>query len=305
MYEKLIKGFKQPSLFILYILEKKYFAIIPDFFFLKIKFFLKVKKKINIAKPKTFNEKLQWLKLYDRNPDYTKMVDKYEVRDYIKEKIGEEYLIPLLGVWDKFDDIDFSKLPDQFVLKTTHDSGGVWICKDKNNIDLNKLKKEITKHLKRNYYWGCREWPYKNVKPRIIAEKFMVDESGIEMMDYKFLCFNGDVKCSFVCLNRKSKNGLNVDFFDLNWNPLPFERHYKRSNQIIPKPFNYKKMIEISERLSINIPFIRIDFYEINLKLYIGELTFYPGSGYEEFTPEEYDYILGSWLSLPIKENYK
>jgi hypothetical protein len=279
------------------------FRILSDKTFLKLQYKLIIGKKLNLKNPKTFNEKLQWLKLYDRNPAYVSLVDKYAVRKYIENTIGSEYLIPLLGVWESFDDIDFKKLPNQFVLKCTHDSGSFYICKDKNNIDKNMLKQKYDNHMKRNMFWHAREWSYKIVKPRIICEKYMVDDSGIELKDYKFTCFNGEVKCSFVCLNRNSRNGLNVDFYDMDWKPMPFERHYHNSGTIIPKPKNYNKMVEFAEKLSKDIPFVRVDFYETNGQLYFGELTFYPGAGFEEFTPESYDALLGSWIKLPTKTN--
>jgi len=229
------------------------------------------------------------------------MVDKYEVRKFVAQKIGEEYLIPLLGVYNNFDEIDFSSLPDQFVLKPNHTSGNVFICKDKSKINYALLSKEVNAWMKRRYYWVHREWPYKNVKPRILCEEYMVDESKRELRDYKLLCFGGKVMCSFVCLNRNSDNGLNVDFYDIDWNPMPFERHYPRSGTITPKPKTYEKMVEFAEILSKSFPFVRVDFYEVYGQLYFGELTFYPGSGLEEFTPESYDYLLGSWMNLPNK----
>ncbi|EYE87682.1 glycosyl transferase [Fervidicella metallireducens AeB] len=274
---------------------------VPDKLYLRLQYKNFTGKKLDLNNPQTFNEKLQWLKLYDRNPLYTQLVDKYEVRKYIAETIGEEYLIPLIGVWDKFEDIDFSKLPNQFVLKPNHTSGNIFICKDKSKIDYVELRKEVNMWLKRRYYWVHREWPYKNVKPRIICEKYMVDESSVELKDYKFMCFNGEVKCSFVCLNRYSSNGLNVDFYDMDWNPMPFERHYASSGTVITKPKNFDKMVKFAEKLSKDMSFVRVDFYETNGQLYFGELTFYPGSGFEEFTPESYDYLLGSWIKLPSK----
>ena len=177
-------------------------------------------------------------------------------------------------------------------------SGNVYICKEKSKINYDELKKEVNAWMKREYYWLHREWPYKNVKPRIICEEYMVDESEIELKDYKFMCFSGEVKCSFVGLNRNSVTGLNVDFYDIDWKPMPFERHYPNSGKIIPRPKNYNKMIELSEILSKNKLFVRVDFYEVRGKLYFGELTFYPGSGYEKFVPESYDYLLGSWIRL-------
>ncbi|MBG9529109.1 glycosyl transferase [Bacillus thuringiensis] len=276
----------------------KMFRAIPDANYLQLKYKLIMGRKLNLKNPKTFNEKLQWLKLNDRRPEYTMLVDKYEVRQYIKETIGEEYLIPLLGVYNNFDEIDFDVLPNKFVLKPNHTSGDVFICRDKSKINYRELKSEVDKWLQREYYWLHREWPYKNVKPKIVCEKYMVDESGVDLKDYKFMSFNGEVRCSFVGLNRQSETGLNIDFYDLEWKLMPFERHYPNSGIKLEKPQNYKKMIEFAELLSRELPFVRVDFYEINGKVYFGELTFYPGSGFEEFTPESYDELLGSWIDL-------
>jgi hypothetical protein len=259
-------------------------------------------KPINFNRVVTFNEKLQWLKLYDHNPQYTTMVDKYKVKQYVADKIGEQYIIPTLGVWNHFDEIDFDKLPNQFVLKCTHDSGGLIICKDKSKLDKKVAKVKIEKSLKRNYYWVGREWPYKDVTPRIIAEKYMQNNSDDELADYKFMMFNGEERCAFVCTNRYSGNGLNVTFYDPDWKIMPFERHYPRSETPIAKPQSYEAMIEFAKKLSKNIPFVRIDFYEINGKPYFGEITFFPGSGFEEFSPDYYDETLGNWIKLPNLE---
>jgi hypothetical protein len=259
-------------------------------------------KKLNLLDPSTFNEKLQWLKLHDRNPIYTSLVDKYEVRKFIEKTIGREYLVPLLGVYDKVEDIDFSSLPDQFVLKPTHTSGNVIICRDKAKLDIVLTNKTLVKWLKREYFWYQREWPYKNIKPRIICEELLVDEKQEDLIDYKILCFNGVPKCLFLCLDRRSESGLKVDFYDLDWNPLPFERHYPRSGRIINKPDCLDEMLELSRKLSKDIPFVRVDFYVVNGQIKFGELTFYPGSGFEEFTPESYDYLLGSWMDLSLVE---
>lgn len=273
---------------------------LPDEEYLKRLFRVSMGKELNLEHPVTFNEKLQWLKLHDRRPEYTMMVDKYLVRNYIREQLGEEYLIPLLGVWDSPEEIDFAALPDQFVLKCNHNSGlGMCICKDKSKLDIEKVKKELHRGLAQDYYLTGREWPYKNVKRRIIAEQYMIDRSTSELRDYKFMCFNGKVQCSFVCSDRFLPGGLHVTFFDRDWNVMPFERHYPARKAGIQRPINYDKMIEFSERLSQNISFVRVDFYEVENKIYFGELTFYPGSGLEEFTPEEWDEILGSWLTLP------
>lgn len=299
MLTKLRNIVNNPKLIILYALNLKIFRIISDTIFLKIKFKFKMGRTLDLKNIQTFNEKIQWLKLYDRNPLYTNLVDKYEVRKYIENELGNEYLIPLLGVYDNFDEIDFSDLPSQFVLKPNHTSGDIYICKDKTKINYSELKKVVNKWLKRRYYWVHREWPYKNIKPKIICEKYMVDESGTELKDYKFMCFNGKAKCLFICLNRNSSSGLNVDFYDMDWNPMSFERHYPSSGTMIPKPKNFDKMVKFAEKLSKDMPFVRVDFYEISGQLYFGELTFYPGAGFEEFTPESYDYLLGSWIELP------
>ncbi len=293
---------RNPKVIIRKFLHTKFARILPDTAFIKISYWLRLEKKIDLRDPKTFNEKLQWLKLHDRNPAYTGLVDKFAVRAYVRGKIGDEYLIPLLGVYDTFDEIDFEALPNQFVLKTTHDSGGVIVCRDKKSFEREKAKKIIHKRLRTNFFWWSREWPYKNVTPSIICETYMADESGINLKDYKFLCFNGEVKCMFVCLNRNTKTGLNVDFYDLNWTPMPFERHYPSSGQALNKPRNFDKMIGFSKMLSKDIPFVRVDFYEAGDRLYFGELTFYPGAGLEEFSPEYYDYLLGSWIKLPLKK---
>lgn len=295
---KFLKYFKYPSM-ILVTLSKRNIIKVSDETFLKILYKFNINKELNLENPQTFNEKLQWLKLNDRKDIYTTMVDKYEVKKYVSDIIGEEYVIPTLGVYDNFNEIDFEKLPDKFVMKCTHDSGGVVICKDKKELDIKKAKKKINKSLKNNYYYSGREWPYKNVKPRIIIEELLEDESNEDLIDYKFMCFNGKVKCSFVCLNRRSEFGLNVDFYDLEWNKMPFERHYPNSDITLNRPENYERMIQLAEKLAKNIPFVRVDFYNVKGKIYFGELTFYPGSGFEEFTPYEWDKKLGNMLILP------
>ena len=278
--------------------HRNYTNILNDKLYLKMIFKLKLGYSLDLKNPQTFNEKLQWLKLYDRNPNYIQMVDKYEVRKYISKNIGEEYLIPLIGVYNKFEDIDFEKLPNQFVIKCTHDSGGVVICKNKSKLDIQKAEDKIKKSINRNYYYSGREWPYKNIKPRIIIEQYMEDKKAKELIDYKIMCFNGSPKLSFTCSERYN-DGLKVTFYDLNWEKMPFERHYPSSIKGIEKPKNYELMLELSKKLSNNIPFVRVDWYEINGKLYFGELTFYPGSGMEEFKPFYWDKKIGQLISLP------
>lgn len=276
---------------------KKLLKLLPDYIFLQIKYRYKFNKKLDLKKPQTFNEKLQWLKLYDRNPEYIKMVDKYEAKKYVANIIGEEYIIPTLGVYDKFEDINFATLPNQFVIKCTHDSGGLIICKDKTKLNIKEARKKINKSLKRNYFYTGREWPYKNVKPRIIAEQYMVDESGTELKDYKFFCFNGEPKLLFVAKDRPYATKFN--YYDMDFKKLPFKQHYKNFNDYIEKPKGFEKMIELSRKLSKDIPHVRVDFYDINGKVYFGELTFYHFSGFEKFEPEEWDRILGDMLKLP------
>ena len=274
---------------------------VPDDIYLRGCFRAMMGYPLDLKNPLTFNEKIQWLKLHDRKPEYTQMVDKYAVRDYIAKTIGEEYLIPLLGVWDTFDEIDFDQLPDQFVLKCNHDSGTVVICKDKKTFDVDAARKKINARINYNYYNLWREWPYKNVKPKIIAEKFMSQAGSRDLVDYKILCFNGKAKCEFTCTNRRADTGLNVTFFDLDWHRLPFERHYHVDPNKIDKPGQLSKMISLSEKLAIALDtiFVRIDYYEINNQLYFGEFTLYPGSGFEEFTPFDWDKKMGEWIELP------
>ncbi len=270
---------------------------IPDKQYLKIKYRLKMGKKLNLENPQTYNEKLQWLKLYDRKPIYSKLVDKYEVREIIRKKIGEEYLIPLLGVYEKFNQINFESLPNQFVIKTTHDCGGIVICKDKSKFNQKEAQKKIEHHLRKNYYYMHREWPYKKVKPRIIIEKYMVDESRTELKDYKFFCFDGEPKLMFVATDRGVDTRFN--FYDMNFKQINLQQHYKNSNKEIDRPKNFDTMISIAKKLSENLPHIRVDLYDVNGHIYFGELTLYHFSGFEKFYPEEYDLILGKELKLP------
>lgn len=256
---------------------------------------------LDLDNPQTFNEKLQWLKLYDRRPEYTMMVDKYLVRKYIADKLGEEYLIPLLGVWDNPDDIDFDKLPNQFVLKCNHNSGlGMCICKNKSKLNIEKVKKELRKGLKQDYYLRGREWPYKDVPRKIIAEKYMTDGKD-ELVDYKIHNFDGIPKVILVCSGRFSINGLQEDFYNTSWEKLDIARpSHPHSKKEQAPPVELEKMLEFSAKLSKGMPFLRTDFYSANRKLYFGEITFYPASGMEKFSPEKWDYELGSWIKIPI-----
>lgn len=278
---------------------KKFLDYLPDSLYLRVLYFHIFRKPLNLKYPKTFNEKLQWLKLYDRNPIYTKMVDKYEVRKYIKNIIGDEYLIPLIGVWDDVNDIDFDLLPNQFVLKCTHDSGSVYICNDKKNFDIDKVKQDINKHLKKNFYYVGREWPYKNVTPRIICEKYMEDSLTKELRDYKFFCFNGYVDNVMICLDRHI-NDPKFYFFNKKWELLRLNIRGKEAPKdfTIPKPDCIDKMFEIASELSKNIPFVRIDLYECNGCIYFGEFTFYPQGGYDINLLPETDLYFGNLITL-------
>ena len=265
--------------------------------YLRMLYRVRTGDKLHLDHPQTLNEKLQWLKLYDRKPIYTQMVDKYEVRKIIAEQVGEEYLIPLLGVWERFDDIDFDSLPEQFVLKCTHDSGGLTICTDRKMFDKEAARKKIEHCMRRNYYTNSREWPYKNVKPRIIAEAYMVDESGWELKDYKIFCFNGKADYIEVDFNRYVKHKLNP--YDFDWNPLNFCDSSKNDYSAdISKPARLMDMKVISEKLSQNMDFLRVDFYSIGDRIYIGELTLCPGSGFIAFEPKETDLYYGRKLRL-------
>ncbi len=266
--------------------------------YLKLRYKATFGKELDLDDPQTFNEKIQWLKLHDRNPEYTKMVDKYEVKKYVADKIGEKYIIPTYGAWDSFDEIDFDALPDSFVLKCTHDCGGVVICPDKNSLDISAARKKLNRRLKRNYYWPGREWPYKNVKPRIIAEKYMVDESGYELKDYKVFNFNGEPKIIVVDFDRFTDHKHNL--YDTSWRLIDGEINYKSDpKRKIAKPACLDEMLKISETLSQGIPFVRTDLYCIDDKVYFGEMTFYHGSGFSEFRPESLGLEFGSWLTLP------
>ena len=278
---------------------------IPDDIYLKKEFKVRMGKELNLNNPQTFNEKIQWLKLYDHHPEYTMMVDKYAAKQYVASKIGDEYIIPTLGVWTKFDDIDFDKLPNKFVLKCTHDSGGLVICKDKSTLDIAAAKRKIEHCLKRKYYYIHREWPYKNVPPRIIAEKYMTDNVNTStnetLKDYKFYCFDGKVRFLMINSDRNFKTSTKADYFDCDFNWLDFTWGYEHANVRPVKPDCFDEMIAISEKLSKGLPHVRVDLYECNGQIYFGELTFYDGSGFDKIEPIEWDYKIGKMLKLPSK----
>lgn len=275
-------------------------CLLPDKLYLKMKFRYMMGESLNFKNPQTFNQKLQWLKLYDRNPLYTKLVDKYEVRKYIVETIGEEYLIPLIGVYDNIDEIDWSKLPNQFVLKCTHGSGANIICKDKSKLDIQKAEKRLKKWMRRNWYWYGREWPYKNVKPRIICEKFLQEADGEQIKDYRVFCFDGEPKFIAVDFDITNKKNTRRNLYDLDWNLLDYGISYPRELSIkVERPKRIDEMIKISKILAKDIPHVRIDFYCLDTKIYFGEMTFYHQAGYGRVYPKEFEREMGEWIKLP------
>lgn len=272
---------------------------LDDESYIKKEYYYKMGKILDLDNPQSFNEKLQWLKIHDRKEIYTFMVDKAAVKDYIGEMLGREYLIPTIGIWDNADDIDFSILPQQFVLKCTHNSGGVIICRNKSSFNIEDAKKSLNKSIKRNYYYEHREWVYKDVPHRIIAEKYMSNPGEKSLMDYKFYCFNGKPLFLYVSVGLENHKNAQISFFDMEWNVTVFGRSdYKPLKNIPPKPKNFNEMVSIAKRLSQNIPFVRVDLYEIRGKIFFSELTFCPCAGMMFFEPPEADLEIGKLLEL-------
>ncbi len=270
--------------------------ILPDKVYLSLAYRHFFHSKINWNDPKTFNEKIQWLKVYDHNPQYITMVDKYEAKKYISKKIGAKYVIPTYGVWDSFKDIPFEKLPEKFVLKCTHDSGSVFIIRNKDDFEWSKLETNISSALKRNFYWFGREWAYKNVKPRIIAEKLLESD---DILDYKVFAFNGEAKALFVASDRNTPGTeTKFNFFDASFHPLDIINGHPISDKTIERPHCFGEMIGIAEKLSEGMPQVRIDFYEVDNRLFVGEITLYHWSGFKRFIPEKWDGIFGRWIDL-------
>ena len=277
---------------------------ISDKRYIEMKYEYKFGKNINLENPQTFNAKLQWLKLYDSNPESTKMLVNYEVKKYISNMIGEEYIIPTLGIYNKFKEINFNGLPNQFVLKCTHDSGSTIICKDKKKLKQKEVRAKINKALKNNYYYNGREWPYKNVKPRIIVEKYMEDYTGF-LIDYKIYAFNGKCDYVMICVDREKENEkTKFIYYDKEWNikkELSDDGKKYGDNINLKKPKNLDKMFEIASKLSKDIPFVRVDFYEIDGKLYFGELTFFPSGGFDNKRTREMTKYLDDSLVINTK----
>lgn len=271
--------------------------IIPDELYLRIAYRMVTGKTLHLNPPVTFNEKLQWLKLHNRQPLFTQMVDKYGVREFIKERIGDEYLIPVYGVWDKPEDVDFSALPNRFVLKCTHDCGGVIICRDKSQFNKEEAIATLKECMKKNFYYQGREWPYKNVVPRVYAEAYLEDKGETQLTDYKVFNFNGTPRIIQVDFDRYTDHKRK--FFDTEWNEMDvtFHQPYK-SDKVIKKPACMDEMLELSRKLSAGFPHLRTDFYIVNDRLYVGEMTFFHGTGFGKWTPESFDAEMGSWMDL-------
>ena len=271
--------------------------ILPDEVYLKVRFRQRVGYWPNLKNPRTFNEKLQWLKLHDKHPEYTTMVDKIEAKKYVASIIGEQYIIPTLGVWNSVDEIDWDSLPNQFVIKVTSDSGGIVVCKDKKSLDIEKAKQKLKKGWGKNYYQYNKEYPYKDLKPRIIAEQYMEDESGYELKDYKIFCFDGTPKYLFVATGRQMHD-TRFDFYDMEFNHLPFLNGHPNADVWPVKPNNFDEMVEVAKKLSAGMCHVRVDLYNIHGKIYFGELTFFHWSGMTPYNPVEWDYKLGDNIVL-------
>ncbi len=300
MSNKLIKALTSPRLVAQYLWGKAAPYIKSDRLYIKVKYRLIFGKKCNLDNPKTFQEKLQWIKLNDRKEIYHQMVDKVEVKKFISERVGEEYVIPTIGVYDRFGDIDFDSLPNEFIIKNTHDSGSYCICTDKSKFDIEAAKKKLDARKDIDYYIYHREYPYKGLKRRIIIEPLLHDDKSPFLTDYKFFTFNGEPKCFYTTSDRGSATGLKEDFFDCQGNLIELNQKGYENNPKTPAlPLNLKSMVEFSRILAKDTYHLRVDFYEINGRMYVGEMTFFDGAGFAPFTPEKYNRILGDWITLP------
>ena len=328
--QKLLDITKLPRKYLSSLMTNCLFYEMDDEKYLKARWLIRMGYPLNLENPRTFNEKLQWLKLYDHNPLYTIMADKFEAKKYIEDKIGKDYVVPNYGVWSRFDQIDFDSLPKQFVLKTTHDNAGVLVVKDRDSFDRKAAKKFLEKHLRHNHFYSAREWSYKFIKPRIIAEKLLENKDGSELLDYKVSCFNGEPKFTYIqartcndpdklltnndgkgpfkfsdiALEFKLRRAINdieiITYYDNDYNIIPCSNSDGPSLvEPDPKPVNFDKMLELSRKLSEGLPHVRVDFYEADGQLYVGELTFYTSAGFANFTPDEYNYKFGDYIQLP------
>lgn len=297
-FKKLLRMFSDRAAFFNALSDRGFFNSWSDEKFIKYEFKVTYGREMDLKNPQTFNEKLNWMKLYYRLPLFSKMADKYEVKKLVSQKIGEKYVVPLYNVWERPEEIDFDALPEQFVLKCTHNSGaGRCVCKDKKQLDLTEVKNELNRGLKQNYFFPLREWPYKNIKPRIIAEKFLDDHTGRhELTDYKFMCFNGEPK--IVYLTNKAKV-IFENFYDMNFQPLDINRGFMRLSPEFEKPAEFEELKQLAKKLAEGLPFVRVDFFLVDHKIYFGEFTFYDWAGLKKFTDPKWDTLLGSWITLP------
>ena len=278
------------------------FKHLDDERYLKMLYRARIGRPLDLENPRTFNEKLQWLKLHDRNPLYTTLVDKAEVKPWVAERIGWEHVVPTLGVWDSFDEVDFDALPERFVLKCTHDSGGLAICRDRSTFDMRAAKRKIERSLSRNFYWSGREWPYKDVKPRVLAEEYL-DAGGPDITDYKFYCFHGEPRFLYVSQGLEDHSTARISFLSLDWEFEPFHREDYAPFETLPsKPGSFDEMQRLACVLANDIPFVRVDFYDQGSRALFSEMTFSPCSGMMPFTPREYDAEVGAMLDIaPFK----
>ena len=269
--------------------------------YVQILHWLRIGKKMDLKNPKTYNEKCNWMKLHYHHPLFTKMVDKYEAKKIVAEKIGEEHVVKCYGVWNHFDEIDFNKLPKQFVLKCTHDSGSVCVVKDKETMDKDAIRMKMEKGLKRYYFLQERGWPYKDVKPRILAEEYIPSLGKPESIEWKLSCFDGEVKFSTRCggIAHQALKLRSNDHYDRSWNRMEWYAYYEPTDQDYPKPPFIEELIKYSEQLSQGIPYLRVDWYVVDNKIFFGEFTFYTWAGFCKFIPEEWNNTLGNWITLP------
>lgn len=282
----------------IYLLWRKCAPYIGDELYLRVAFRINLGYWPDLEFPKSYNEKLQWLKLHDKHDEYTKMVDKIEVKKYVSSIVGEKYIIPTLGSWNSIEEIEWENLPNQFVIKATNDSGGVVVCKDKSALDIDKAIKQLSSSGNTDYTIVSKEYPYKNVPHRFIAEQYLEDESGYELKDYKFFCFDGEVKFLFVATGRQ-QNDTRFDFYDTDFNHLPVLNGHPNADKWPTKPSNFQEMLDIARKLSKGIPHVRVDLYNVNGRIYFGELTFFHWSGFQPFVPNDWDYKFGSYINLP------
>ena len=305
MLNKLYSYVKNPKKILKYIeykwLHTTYGKKMDDAEYVKKMFKLNMDYELDLDNPKTFNEKLQWLKLFNRKEKYTAMVDKYLSKDIVSQIIGDKYVAKVYGVWNSVDEIDWDVLPEQFVLKTTHDCGGVIVCRDKGSLNLKECKRVLKQHMKREYFYHCREWPYKNTVPKIMAEELLKDGENNILPVYKVFCFGGEPKIIQTIQNDKQINET-IDYYDAEWNILKLKQNYPNSEKPLSKPKKLEEMLKLAQELSKDMAFIRVDFYTVNDEIFFSEFTFFSDAGFASFEPKEWDRKMGEWIVLPDKK---